>query len=104
MNTYLLKILTPEKRMYDGQVVSVTVTSAAGRLTVLAGHMPMVALLTEGPIIIRTNQDTIEGVAGHGILRVDRKETAVMVHTFKGADAKAELQSAENETEKDVLL
>lgn len=58
MRVYLLKILTPEKRIYESQVVSVTVTGANGRLTVLAGHAPMVAMLTEGPIIIRTEQET----------------------------------------------
>lgn len=86
MRVYLLKILTPEKQIYESKVISVTVTGADGRLTVLAGHAPMVAMLTEGSIIVRTEQETIEGVAGRGILQVDCNEAAVMVHGFKWID------------------
>lgn len=83
MRDYQLKILTPEKRIYDGQVISITVTGLDGRLTVLAGHAPMLAMLSEGSIVIRTAQETIKGVTGRGLLRVDRDETAVMVHAFR---------------------
>lgn len=80
MTVFPFAILTPKERLYGGEVVSVTVAAADGRLTVLAGHAPMLALLAEGPIVIRTERGTIQGVAGRGILRVDRGETAVMVH------------------------
>ena len=82
MNVYHLKILTPEKMVYDDEVISMTVTCADGQLTVLAGHAPMVALLAEGSATIRTEQGTIEGTAGHGILQVENNEAAVMVHSF----------------------
>lgn len=104
MRVYLLKILTPEKRIYESQVVSVTVTGADGRLTILAGHAPMVAMLTEGPIIIRTERETIEGVTGRGLLRVDRNETAVMVHAFQWGGDEAEMLPAEDASANDMMF
>lgn len=104
MRVYQLKILTPEKRIYESQVVSVTVAGANGRLTVLAGHAPMVAMLTEGSIIIRTEQETIEGITGRGLLRVARNEVAVMVHAFQWGGDETETLPAEDASASDMMF
>lgn len=104
MSVYLLKILTPEKRIYEGRVISVTVTGSGGRLTVLAGHAPIAAILTEGAIIIRTEQETIEGITGRGLLWVDRNEAAVMVHEFRWDEEETETLPAEDASEKDMMF
>ena len=83
MSLYNLKILTPEKKIFNDEVSSITVTSKHGLLTVLARHAPMVAALAEGPIVVKTKNETITGRAGNGILQVARNECAVMVHSFK---------------------
>lgn len=64
----------------------------------------MVAMLTEGPIIIRTEQETIEGVTGRGLLRVDRNETADMVHAFQWIGDEAETLHAEDVSANDMLF
>jgi len=104
MSVYLLKILTPEKRIYESRVLSVTVTGSDGRLTVLAGHAPMAAILSVGPIVIRTEQETIEGVTGRGMMWVDQKEAAVMVHAFRWAADETETLPTETAPAKDMML
>jgi len=104
MRVYLLKILTPEEQIYEDRVISLTVTGADGRLTVLAGHAPMVAMLTEGPIVIRTERETLEGVTGRGTLWVDRNEVAVMVHGFRWAGDETETLPAEDAFANDMML
>ena len=104
MSVFRLKILIPEKGFYDSQVISVTVVSTKGRLTVLAGHAPMVAVLTEGLIRIRTEQGTIEGITGRGVLQVGRNETVIMVHAFKWSDDDTETLPAEDASVNDGLL
>lgn len=104
MSVYLLKILTPEKRIYESSVISITVTGAEGRLTVLAGHETMAAVLTAGPIIIRTELETIEGVTGRGMLWVDHNKAAVMVHAFQWATEKGGTPAAEDAAVNDLLL
>ena len=83
MKVYRLKILTPEKKFFDEEAVSLLVHCENGQLMVLAGHAPLIAMLTEGPIIIQTESGTIEGYSGPGMLHVGRTETAVMLHTFQ---------------------
>ena len=104
MSTYLLKILTHSEKIYDSKVVSTTVTCENGQLTILAKHAPMVALLKEGPVIIRTEQETITGVAGRGVLHVDRDETAAMLHSFKWAGEETDADSSEEDSAKKEIL
>ena len=83
MSVFQLKILTPEKKIFDGTVASITVHGENGQLTVLAGHAPMAGVIAKGPIIIRTKNETLTGVSGKGVLQVSRNEAAVLVHFFK---------------------
>ena len=105
MSVYLLKILTPEKKLYESNVVSLTVTCADGGITVLAGHTPMTAALSEGPLVIKTEQEIIKGVAGRGVLQVGFNKAAVMVHSFKWFDNEVSDDTAPEEVaESDILL
>jgi F0F1-type ATP synthase, epsilon subunit (mitochondrial delta subunit) len=104
MSTYLLKILTHNEKVYESEVVSATVTCKNGQMTILSKHAPMVALLEEGPIVIKTENETITGTAGRGVLHVDRNETAAMLHSFKWASEEAEEESAEENSEKSEVL
>ena len=51
---YQLQIITQEKKVFDGPVVSIVVPAVTGYLGVLAHHAPLVALLGEGRLTIRT--------------------------------------------------
>jgi len=86
MSVYKLKIMTPEKTIYEGDATSMTVTCENGQLTVLAGHAPMVAMLTDGPILVREGEKALTGTAGDGILWVDHNESAVMLHALEWDD------------------
>ena len=83
MRLYRLKILTPEKKIYDGEIRSATFMCEDGLLTVLARHAPMAALLSEGQVVIRKEDDTIIGTAGRGVLQAGQNECAVMVRSFR---------------------
>ena len=96
MKTYNMKILMQDKKIYESEVVSVTACCKNGQLSVLAGHEPMIANLTEGPLTVRTKEATMEATAGHGMLLVGREVTAVMVHSFvwTGDDTKEPVTQA----------
>ena len=105
MSVYLLKILTPEKKIYESNVVSLTVTCPDGGITVLSGHAPMTAALAEGQLVIKTEHEIISGVAGRGVLQVGFNKAAVMVHSFKWSDDEAsEDTSPEEISESDILI
>lgn len=82
MNDYRLIIQTPETNAFDRPVTSMMAISHQDRFTVLAGHAPMVTLLPPGTIVIQSDQKTVEGTSGHGVLLVSHTETVVLVHSF----------------------
>jgi len=57
MNTFELEILSPEGSSFKGNVVSATFPTAAGEITVFAGHVNLVTKLVEGEIIIRPEKE-----------------------------------------------
>ncbi len=48
----ILSVLTPEKQVFEGEVLSVKVPGALGQFQVLKGHAPLVSSLKEGRVFI----------------------------------------------------
>ena len=60
--TMKLRIVSPEKVIFDGEVIRVTLPGANGSFTILPHHAPIVSSLQQGKLIYFTpNED------GHGI-------------------------------------
>ena len=104
MKAYRFSILTPDRKHYAGDAVSVIIPGADGQLTVLAQHTPMVALLVSGSVIIRTEDETLTGRMGPGILRVDREETVALVRDFHWDGDESEAEVAVEAARGDGLL
>ncbi len=65
-----LKIVTPERVVYEEVIDSVTATTAMGEITVLPNHIPLVANLQAGELRILSNGDEQLFVASTGFLEV----------------------------------
>lgn len=48
-----LEILTPDKKVFEGEVTSVTVPGTQGSFEVLNNHAPIISTLDDGNVIIR---------------------------------------------------
>ena len=78
--TLFLEILTPEKSLFNGKVLSVHLPGATGPFTLLANHAPIIALLTEGYVrIIDKNHDKHNYKIKDGV--VDVKDNSVVILT-----------------------
>lgn len=55
MNTFKLRIITPEKIFYEGEAVQIIAKTAAGNVGILAGHTPYVANVVPSPLKISEN-------------------------------------------------
>ena len=105
MNAYPFSLLTPDKIHYCGNVVSIIVSGEDGQLTVLAQHAPMVALLTSGPITIRTEKETLTGQTGTGILQTTHEKATALVYTFhRDGDERPEEATEGTAQEHDLLI
>jgi F-type H+-transporting ATPase subunit epsilon len=52
MHKFKLKILTPDEKLFEGEVEKVVLPTKAGEVTVLANHIPLISLLSIGEIKI----------------------------------------------------
>ncbi len=62
VDTLKLRVVSPEKVMYDGEVTKVTLPGTSGSFTILPRHAPIVSSLQKGKIIYFTPDNE-----GHGI-------------------------------------
>lgn len=65
-----LKIVTPERVVYEDKVDSVTAMTQMGEVTILSGHIPLVANLQAGELSVRKNGTEEFLVASTGFLEV----------------------------------
>ena len=50
-----LEILTPDKKVFEGEVRSVTVPGAMGSFEILNNHAPIISTLDDGKLIVRSS-------------------------------------------------
>ena len=96
-----LEIVTPEKRVFDAEVDSVTVPTTTGEAGILPNHAPLISGLKPG-ILAYSIKGTSEklAVAG-GFVEVNGNKVAVLADTAETADeidldvARSDRESAE---------
>lgn len=74
-----LEIITPEKKLFEGNISSITVPGSRGTFMVLHNHAPLISTLDKGKITIVTdnNQSEIIDIEG-GIIEVHRNNIIVL--------------------------
>ena len=53
----LLEIITPERKLFEGEVTSVKFPGTDGEFGVLNNHAPIISTLTKGSIIVIDNSN-----------------------------------------------
>jgi len=48
-----LEILTPDKKVYEGEVTAVTVPGTLGSFQILKDHAPIISTLEDGEVVIK---------------------------------------------------
>jgi F-type H+-transporting ATPase subunit epsilon len=75
-----LEILTPEKKIYSGDVYGVQLPGIGGSFEVLDKHAPMVSALKAGSLKILTNKtNTSSYTIQSGFVEVLNNKTTVLV-------------------------
>ena len=79
---FQLSIVTPEKIVFDGEVVSFTVPGIEGYLGILSNHAPLITALQPGRIEFQDNQDKIQifSVSG-GFVEVSGNKATLLADT-----------------------
>lgn len=75
----LLKIVSPEKKVFEGEVASVIVPGTAGRFEVLEHHAPIVSSLEQGEVAYTVGQETHSIAIHGGFILVKKNEVSLCV-------------------------
>lgn len=81
-----LKILTPERQFFDGDVEALTVTTIDGQFTFLADHIPVVMPLVVGTLLIKMPDDTRTIFNSEGFLEVRHQSALVYVQACESPE------------------
>ncbi|OKS87813.1 ATP synthase F1 subunit epsilon [Mucilaginibacter polytrichastri] len=58
----ILEILTPDKKVFEGEVASVTVPGTLGSFEILNNHAPIISTLEDGKLIVRAGNNAKQEV------------------------------------------
>lgn len=86
MNSFPLKIVTPDGLQYDGQAEELIVRTTSGDIGILAGHINCVAPLGMGRATVVVNGEKRYAACIGGMLSVVSGEVNLVPTTFEWAD------------------
>jgi F-type H+-transporting ATPase subunit epsilon len=80
-----LDIITPDGKVFSGDVTSVTVQGTQGQFQVLTGHAAIVSSLEKGPITVKTASGETQYQAEGGVVEVLNNNITVLVERVDAA-------------------
>lgn len=83
MNSFHLKIVTPEGICYDGQAESITVNTITGYMGVLAGHIDITTALGSGEARVTIDGTIRAADCQNGLLSVQNGEVTLLPAVFR---------------------
>lgn len=73
-----LEILTPDKKVFEGEVTAVTVPGTMGSFQILHDHAPIISTLEDGPVIIKSKTNEQTFVIKGGVVEVLKNKIIVL--------------------------
>jgi F-type H+-transporting ATPase subunit epsilon len=74
----LLEIITPDKKLFEGEVSSVSVPGTSGRFQMLNRHAPIISALKKGKIKIKTSQGVQQFDVSGGVVEMNRNKIIIL--------------------------
>jgi len=78
-----VEILTPEKKIFEGEVEILTVKSRSGQISVLSNHAPLVTAVDSGIIILKTKEGKKVFENERGFLKTRNNRTSLLLRKCK---------------------
>ncbi|MCC5923554.1 MAG: F0F1 ATP synthase subunit epsilon [Crocinitomicaceae bacterium] len=79
-----LEVITPEKKLFDEEVLSVSFPGLEGSFQVLDNHVPIISALSAGKIKVDLKDGKIDFDSLTGEVEVDPSNSKVVKLTIKG--------------------
>jgi F-type H+-transporting ATPase subunit epsilon len=99
--TFNLRILSPDKSVFDGVADEVILPSTSGQMGILTGHVSMLTALDDGVLRLREGNTWQSIALMGGFAEVDANEVTVLVN---GAELARDIDPAKAERELDAAI
>jgi len=78
------EIITPDYKVFEGEIKSIRVPGKKGSFQVLKDHAPIISTLENGPVIIvdMTGKETIYEISG-GVIEVRMNKIILLTESVK---------------------
>jgi F-type H+-transporting ATPase subunit epsilon len=79
-----IEIITPDHKVFEGDIKSIRVPGRMGSFQVLKDHAPIISTLENGPVIIvdQADKETIYEING-GVIEVKMNKIILLVESVK---------------------
>jgi F-type H+-transporting ATPase subunit epsilon len=79
-----IEIITPDHKVFEGDIKSIRVPGKMGSFQVLKDHAPIISTLENGPVIIvdQADKETIYEING-GVIEVKMNKIILLVESVK---------------------
>lgn len=81
-----LQIISPTRIFFDGDATMVEMKTSEGEIGVLAGHIPLTAILTPGVVKIHQEDGTKEAALHDGFVEIRKDRVTVLAESCEWPD------------------
>lgn len=103
---FVLKIIVPEKIVFEGEVTSVILPTTLGEIEILEGHLPIIGILEVGTVFYKEEDRMVPIAIDTGFFRLKGSElvllteAAIDVQVLDESSIDAAVQRAQEALEK----
>ena len=80
------KIVTPERTVFEDSIDQVTLPTQEGEITVLPEHIPLIAVLAPGELVIKQDEKEVAMAVSGGMIEVRKNEITILADTAERAE------------------
>lgn len=77
-------VISPESAIFDGEAEGLTAPASDGQVGILPRHAPYMALLGQGPLVIRTGSATLRFSVKGGFLQAVNNTVRIVAEHVQG--------------------
>ena len=86
MKTIKIKIVTPERTVYEDEVSQTTLPTIDGEVTILPDHIPYITALKAGEIILKKGDEIIHLATSGGFIEFNNNILTMLADTVERAE------------------
>ena len=77
-----LEIVTPDSKVFDGEITSITLPGIEGSFQILNNHAPIVSTLGKGKLVVVTPNESMNFDLEGGVIEMNNNKVIVLAESI----------------------